>query len=1741
MGNRVINPDNIKAQADSIIRAVHNADQALGDIQSAVGNFYSDSSLDGMGWSAAKNHMHAYSPVTNGIDALIDYVTTDCSTLKGSVGGEVLREAEIEEDIRKQEKVIKRCNKNIRYYYKMMANSPVYSSYYQYGIKTNRQTINFAEKAINKFEKKIEKIDEIEANTDKLFTSYGSLVSAINTGLSALASSTKGGFNMPKNPPWMEALKAQLDSLRAQKLEEAMGNDPILKAYSKDPVCLTTGNFIYERTDFAIGGSSSFDFSRFYNSMGDDTGSLGKGWIHNYEICLKTYEIGGSKRVDITREDGNAERFTKVSSGAFVPISNSRGRLSKENDLYTYTSDDSRSYVFDENGRCKSRTDKHGIEVEFKYEDDRLATVAKTTGEAYNFHYNDNGLLSCVADHTGRKVVFEYNNKSLIKASYDNGGSYSYGYDDNGFLCSITEPSGITTVTNNFDDRGRTIEQAFPDDSRMTYEYRDSEKLIIQNERNGSESKHYSDSRFRTVRNAYRDCDEKYTYNSRGRRLTETDKNGNETVFTYDEKGNVTKVVNAEGAITEIDYNDDDMPLSIKIDGKTKLTNEYSSGHLRSQTDGIGRRTVYFYGSSNEPEKIVKQDMSKVLFEYDKRGNIITVTDELEGVTHYERDDLNRLSSLTTPNGNRRIIYYDSQDGITGVELPDGSMVTYARDKSGRLLREELNGQVINECRYNSIGRPAEISDALGRTTKYTYDEMWNISEEILPNGGIIKYSYNENNQLESIRDPEGGVTSYTYDGEGNVLSQTDPMGNVTEYEYNKVNALTHIIYPDGFDERFEYDGAGNIILFTDKAGNNHTYHYDDVDQLIEEMDPLGNSKKYTYTEIGRLEAVTDEAGQVTRYEYYPGGTLKRISYPDGSTEEFVVDKEGNVTEYVNRDGYRRSYEFDCMNRVVSVEGEDGEKTCFDYDLMGNMIAERDDLGTVIEYQYSMTGQLIKATDGLGNETEYDYDEMDELIEIRRYAENKQEVKITRYVRDLIGRITRSTDPLGNSEIFRYDSNGRLCEKVDRDGYTTQMSYTYGGDLSEIVYDDGRNARYSYDPLGRIKEIEDWLGTTIIRRDKIGRIENVIYPSGDALSYVYGKSGEKRKLTYPDGQSVLYEYDDRMRLSKLSGESASVAFGYDDHGRMESRHFSNGINVNYSYTGSGNLSELTYSDNDGITDRFVYEYDARNNIVSIEKTRRNIPEDTGLFEYEYSRIGQLTRVSRDGSDIRAYEYDAFGNRKKMSAFGSNPFDIQYRYDLADRLIEENRGEEEISYEYDSRGNLTGQRRSGKRTASFSYGAMNMLEREENLLSGESGEYTYNGLGQRVGEKTASDEVSYVLDVTKEHSNILQRRDGSTIQNILWLGSTPSMISGKDTHFYLTDHLGSPIRLMDNDQTISQNHVYDEFGNDLISEGSKHLQPLGFTGHIRDSISNTYSTRERLYMPSTGRFVAEDIIGGIVDDPRTINQYNYCFGSPVRLVDRDGAFPSAGQIAGELGNKSLDELMGEYGYQIGGWVADRLATKPVLDTLGTIRKVTEKTPVSDAIASFSYSKPGKSFMSIALDMDYKDGIYYTRRDCWQRYGGYTDSYDEFFQGFTSAKPKKVARFNYKGEKYTFWAWKGDYYGLGAGAETGIYIGKGRYKRCYTDSKLIMGISVYNKSGGRVLKRDKDTQWWVTGFNPDFQDMTSPEITAYVSVDFSQYTTNGQNEFWDAFISKYGNVGGYGDICIDKDNKTVYFKI
>lgn len=446
-----------------------------------------------------------------------------------------------------------------------------------------------------------------------------------------------------------------------------------------------------------------------------------------------------------------------------------------------------------------------------------------------------------------------------------------------------------------------------------------------------------------------------------------------------------------------------------------------------------------------------------------------------------------------------------------------------------------------------------------------------------------------------------------------------------------------------------------------------------------------------------------------------------------------------------------------------------------------------------------------------GGWTKYQYDPLGNVTLMERGAGKEDETRITKYERDLRGRVTAVVNPLGEREEYAYDSLGRMKRKKDREGRETSYTYTLGGELKTITYGDGRKAAYYYDSWGQLTEMEDWLGKMKAEYDPYGRIQKVTDHRGRVVSYTHGKMGERTSLTYPDKRTVTYSYDSLLRLSALEEGETKITYHYGENGLLQEKRIQGGMESQYSYDGMGRPKKIIHRCHKEAVETFLYEYDQMGNKIKEWKDRRGMGEERGEFQYVYDHSGQLIQVKKDNHIQREYAYDAFHNRILMTEGGES---IQYFYDQGDRLIEK-RGGETIQYAYDPRGNLSTVTREGKTERRYIYDSVGRLAQVQGAGT-ERSQYQYNGLGMRTGkieERKGERRITeYVLDMTKGWNNLLMVEEGEKRERYIWGNQLEGMEEeGRKSYIFL-DSLGSPQICLWHNGREKERYAYDEFGN-----------------------------------------------------------------------------------------------------------------------------------------------------------------------------------------------------------------------------------------------------------------------------------------------------------------------------------------
>lgn len=1275
--------------------------------------------------------------------------------------------------------------------------------------------------------------------------------------------------------------------------------------YSEDPVNLRTGNFIYDRKDLEIRGKVGLDFTRFYNAQKRDCGVLGQGWSHSFEEKL----IRDQKVWKYIHEDGAEEPFYQAQDGSLHSALTTGNVLTIGQNEMTIQKKNYEILIFGKDGNIKQK--KSGVDqiTDYIYENGRLCKVENESG-CLLFFYDDAGYLTEITDHTQRKVRYEYDEtKHLVCATMPDGVCYRYHYDSQGQILSIDNPRNITTVRNEYDEKGRIIRQDFPDGGFMTYHYDETKKQTELIERNGAKIIYRHDELGRHIATTDEAGTVRYTYSKHNMKSSITDRRGNTTKYLYDDKGNLTAVVNALGNKTRFTYNADSKISVVKNALGAKTTYRYdTAGRLMETETAKGEKTEFSYDEKGNRNSILFADGSGIRLKYDERGNIIHMILADESSWSYEYDALNRVTASIDGNKNKTFYRYDERDRITSVTDAKGNIRTYQYNASGKLTKvTDFDGHTIS-CDYNELNRPIRICDKEGNETAYAYDKMWNLTRVKNPDGGVQQYVYDKLERLIRIILPNGGNICYEYDADGNRTRITDSEGNKTTYEYDVLNRMVKMTDAEGNETTYGYDKLGNRVWEEDAMGNRQTYEYDRNAKLIAMTDYMGNRTEYVRDSLGNVTEIHYPNGGVEKREHNPGGRLKRITGIMGTWEEYSYDGNGNIVEKRNSAGQSSQYTYDYQNHLTQMITPFGGTRRWEYDAMGRMTAMTDENGNRTEYAYSPNGNLICVKDAMGNEACYEYDSMGHLTTIFQNDDQTGIKQKTTYLYDLMGLPMIATDALGYEEAYQYDRNGKLLKKTDRDGYVTEYGYTKTGELSQINYADEKAVRYEYDALHHLAKVQDWNGEIQIENDAMGRALHVTDNDGKEVFYTYGAMGERTSITYPDKKTVRYLYDEGLRLSALQNREDSISYYYDAMGRLVEKDFPNGCYTAYAYNLHGQLETLTHADKEGILDVYNYHYDLTGNKTAIEKQRRGLPEESGFYIYGYDPLGRLSKVTKDGELLRTYGYDAFGNRIRMT---EKDRETVYTYNARNQLMSRRNSMSEETYTYDRRGNLRLIMENGHLKNRYTYEALNRLEQALNG-SGEVTNYGYNGLGHRIGKEIGvmkgldeSDPVAvirYTIDLTRGYYNLLEKEETGSQQIYLWDGNVVGMREEKngrngwdnfskyqDTAYYFQDEQGSPIRLLDEEGNMKETYGYDEFGQELYRNQGQ-IQPFGYTGYQSDRIAGTYYAQAREYKAELGRFAGVDIIKGYAKAPYTLNEYGYCWGNPIMLVDLDGSFP-----------------------------------------------------------------------------------------------------------------------------------------------------------------------------------------------------------------------------------------------------------
>ena len=827
----------------------------------------------------------------------------------------------------------------------------------------------------------------------------------------------------------------------------------------------------------------------------------------------------------------------------------------------------------------------------------------------------------------------------------------------------------------------------------------------------------------------------------------------------------------------------------------------------------------------------------------------------------------------------------------------------------------------VNYLTYDDhYGNITSVKDSSDATLSYTYDGYVHSFVTQIDQFGNGTKTYTSN-----ITYLEENIANQTKD------SETDCNGNTLHYKYDNWQRIERIW--TSYDKKenpavkYEYHTTGKNNdgmpeLWYAITDNKVTFDENDssVIQTVLQVDGLGRAVRTAKTGFVDGKLGWNVSGAV---EYdIKGRTIKEgmTEFIEGSLNN-LLDSKPEMTSLFT------SYEYDEKDRQIKTVLPDENKQFTSYEITdGKSITySKDPLGNISIQEADCRGNIVRVAkqDNQGNqltEVTYRYNAMGEMLK----AFDAKEHPITAEY-DMLGRRTALESLDSGRQEFIYDKSSNLIFETNSElrDHNKQIQYIYDGlnRLIQIDYPDTKDTLYKYgDPedkavgaAGKILKVEDASGTLEYEYGKLGEVTkerrvlatHLNGPKSEEEAVMQYRSdylGRMQWIIYPDGEQITYGYDEGGQVVSVTGNHNNIPFTYvsnilyDEYGQRTRIDYGNGTYTVYEYDPARRWLDTINTKNKWGQNyqNIKYSFDAVGNVLGYVNDCLNATSGNYKTEqtYSYDNLYQLINVEGETtynpshsvdpefiskySQAFSFDTEGLGNMtSKVSKEAVSPdisvgdnlnYNLDYVYDskYAHRLVRAGTR----YYKYDANGNITCEQdgafegeaaevyrkitqeaedvystdygwglvrdeTSGNGVGSTQYHRTYSWN-EKNQLIGSSDatfttSYIYGQDGQRSNKYTDSSETLYFNKMWTLHTDSGNRDKGGQFAKNIYLGDTRIVTKLKGyeektvheetfkQYFYHSDHLGSASLISDYEGKEYQRIEYTPYGETWVEK------------------------------------------------------------------------------------------------------------------------------------------------------------------------------------------------------------------------------------------------------------------------------------------------------------------------------------
>ena len=801
---------------------------------------------------------------------------------------------------------------------------------------------------------------------------------------------------------------------------------------------------------------------------------------------------------------------------------------------------------------------------------------------------------------------------------------------------------------------------------------------------------------------------------------------------------------------------------------------------------------------------------------YDSNGNLLR---HRSG----DYDDLGQLKELRqyfdTYNYSVHTLKYDSYGNIKSVTDSRGANLAYTYDKDENMFVNEVSQSGAGTDTYTSFidyDVPTQTkkseTDCRGNTFRYEYDSWQRVTE--------IRTSYDTGNTP---------AVSYEYhapkkDADGSHGLWHAVTNNKVTFDAGDDSVIQTVLQIDGLSRAVRTAKSG-FVNGRDGWNASGAVEYDSKGRAVKE-----GMTEFIEGDIQTLlESEPRMTSLFTAYEYDEKDRQIKTTLPDGSVQSaaFYIEENRLIAETTDPLGNVSVQETDSRGNIVRVAKKD---------VQGKLL-------TQATYRYNEMNEMQKAFDAKGHPITAEYDLLGRRTALESPDSGRQE-----FFYDECSNVVRENNSVlreSNKQIlYEYDGLNRLV-RIDYPD-TEDTVYTYGGAddthgaAGKIlsVTDASGSLEYEYGKLGEVIKETRTLATHLnssnptetavmeYRSDYLGRMQHIVYPDGEKITYGYDRGGQVISVTgsnygneFNYVTNILYDqYGQRTRIDYGNGTFTEYNYNPARHWldtiKTENKWGQSYQNISYSFDAVGNVLGYENDCLDSVTGNYktkqIYSYDNLYQLVKVDgETTYNpykssspefVSNYSQLFEFDTDGLGNMTsKVSSEtvtphktiGDNLnysfnyvydenfahrlvragdRYYKYDANGNitAEQDGSFESNGEEVSYH-----KITQEADGVYSTDYgwglfkEDDKGGSGKANRTKYKRT--YKWNERNQLV--SSVDYNYSTAYVYGQDGQRSNKYTQNSETLYFNKMWTHHTDSGNNVYGGQSAKNIYLGET----------------------------------------------------------------------------------------------------------------------------------------------------------------------------------------------------------------------------------------------------------------------------------------------------------------------------------------------------------------------------------